>query len=78
MKLSDLKSQNEVNTDTFNSLSPLHKDVINDFFKNLDKEDGTILTNFETAVDKTAVQHNVNTSVLHNYFDNEIEAQLGV
>ena len=78
MKLSDLKSQNEIDTDTFNSLPPLHKDVVNDFFKNLDKEDGTILTNFETAVDKTAVQHNVNTSVLHNYFDNEIEAQLGV
>lgn len=75
MKLSDLKSQNEINTDTFNSLPPLHKDVVNDFFKNLDKEDGTILTNFETAVDKTAVQHNVNTSVLHNYFNNEVEAQ---
>ena len=78
MKLSDLKSQNEINTDTFNSLSPLHKDVVNDFFINLDKEEGTILTNFETAVDKTAVQYNVNTDVLHNYFDNEIEAQLGV
>ena len=75
MKLSDLKSQNEIDTDTFNSLPPLHKDVVNDFFKNLDKEEGTILTNFETAVDKTAVQHNVNTSVLHNYFNNEVEAQ---
>ena len=38
MKLSDLKSQNEIDTDTFNSLSPLHKDVVNDFFKNLDKD----------------------------------------
>ncbi|MDB4342507.1 hypothetical protein OAA20_00325 [bacterium] len=78
MKLSDLKSQNEINTDTFNSLPPLHKDVVTDFFRNLDKEEGTILTNFETAVDKTAVQYNVNTDVLYNYFDNEVEAQLGV
>lgn len=78
MKLSDLKSQNEINTDTFNNLPPLHKDVVTDFFRNLDKEEGTILTNFETAVDKTAVQYNVNTDVLYNYFDNEVEAQLGV
>ena len=78
MKLSDLKSPNEIDTDTFNSLSPLHKDVVNDFFRNLDKEEGTILTKFETAVDKTAIQHNVNTDVLYNYFDKEVDTQLGV
>ena len=78
MKLSDLKSQNEIDTDTFNSLPPKHKDVVNDFFRNLDKEEGTILTKFETAVDKTAIQHNVNTDVLYNYFDKEVDTQLGV
>ena len=67
----------EIDTETFNKLPPLHKEVITDFFKVLDKEDGTLIDKFETAVDKTAAFHNVNTDVLYNYIDNEVEAQLG-
>jgi len=76
MKLSSLMSS-EIDTETFNKLPPLHKEVITDFFKVLDKEDGTLIDKFETAVDKTAAFHNVNTDVLYNYIDNEVEAQLG-
>ena len=66
-----------IDTKTFNDLPPLHKEVVTDFFKVLDKEDGTLIDKFETAVDKTAAFHNVNTDVLYNYIDNEVEAQLG-
>jgi len=76
MKLSSLMS-NEIDTDTFKELPPLHKEVVTDFFKVLDKEDGNLIDKFETAVDKTAAFHNVNTDVLYNYIDNEVEAQLG-
>tara|TARA_A100001035_G_C27626213_1_gene427815 strand:+ start:547 stop:780 length:234 start_codon:yes stop_codon:yes gene_type:complete len=76
MKLSSLMSS-EIDTETFNKLPPLHKEVVTDFFKVLDKEDGTLIDKFETAVDKTAAFHNVNTDVLYNYIDNEVEAQLG-
>lgn len=76
MKLSSLMSS-ELDTETFNKLPPLHKEVVTDFFKVLDKEDGTLIDKFETAVDKTAAFHNVNTDVLYNYIDNEVEAQLG-
>ena len=64
-------------TMAFSQLPPLHKEVVTDFFKVLDKEDGTLIDKFETAVDKTAAFHNVNTDVLYNYIDNEVEAQLG-
>ena len=76
MKLSSLMSS-ELDTETFNKLPPLHKEVVTDFFKVLDKEDGTLIDKFETAVDKTAAFHNVNTDVLYDYIDNEVEAQLG-
>ena len=52
MKLSSLMSS-ELDTETFNKLPPLHKEVVTDFFKVLDKEDGTVIDKFETAVDKT-------------------------
>lgn len=73
-----------IDTKTFNELPPLHKEVVTDFFKvlntfkALDKEDGNVIDNIETAVDKTADFHNVNTDVLYNYIDKEVDAQLGV
>jgi peptide subunit release factor 1 (eRF1) len=67
-----------IDTKTFNELPPLHKEVVTDFFKVLDKEDGNVIDNIETAVDKTADFHNVNTNVLYNYIDKEVDAQLGV
>jgi hypothetical protein len=77
MKLNNLMST-PIDTKTFNELPPLHKEVVTDFFKVLDKEDGNVIDNIETAVDKTADFHNVNTDVLYNYIDKEVDAQLGV
>ena len=73
-------NHNKINTQTFNSLPPLHREVVTDFFKVLDKEDGdgNVVDKFERAVDKTADFHSVNTDVLYNYFDNEVDTQLGV
>jgi len=77
MKLSNLMSA-PIDTKTFNELPPLHKEVVTDFFKVLDKEEGNVIDKLETAVDKTAGFHNVNTDVLYNYIDKEVDAQLGV
>lgn len=76
-KLSSFMST-PVDTETFKALPPLHKEVVVDFFKTIDKEEGNILDKFETAVDKVADFHNVNTDVLYNYFDNEVDTHLGV
>lgn len=75
-KLSNL-IPTSVDTQTFNSLPPLHKEVVNDFFKVLDKEEGNMVDRVEAAIDVVSDHHNVNTSVLYNYIDKEVEAHLG-
>jgi hypothetical protein len=75
-KLSNFISTS-VDTETFNSLPPLHKEVVTDFFKVLEKEDGNMIDRVEAAVDVVSDHHNVNTSVLYNYIDKEVDTQLG-
>jgi len=77
-KLSNLFSKSEIDTKTYNSLPPLHKEAVNDFFKLCNNEDGNIVDNVEDAVNKVAEFHNINTSVIYNYIDKEVETQLGV
>lgn len=77
MKLNNLMSK-KLDTKTFKELPPLHKEVVADFFKVLEKEDGNVVEKIEMAIDKTAEFHNVNTDVLYNYIDKEVDAQLGV
>ena len=67
-----------IDTKTFNELPPLHKEVVADFFKVLDKEEGNMVDKVETVIDTVADHHNVKTDVLYNYIDNEVDAQLGV
>ena len=66
-----------IDTKTFNELPPLHKEVVADFFKVLDKEEGNMVDKVETVIDTVADHHNVKTDVLYNYIDNEVDAQLG-
>ena len=77
MQLNSLMSK-DIDTKTFNELPPLHKEVVTDFFKVLDKEEGNMVDKVETAIDTVADHHNVKTDVLYNYIDNEVDAQLGV
>jgi len=76
-KLSNLFSKSEIDTKTYNGLPPLHKEAVNDFFKLCNNEDGNIVDNVEDAVNKVAEFHNINTSVIYNYIDKEVETQLG-
>lgn len=77
MKLSNLMSTS-IDTKTFNDLPPLHKEVVTDFFKVYEKEEGSCIDRVENAIEKTAEFHNINTDVLYNYIDKEVDAQLGV
>jgi len=71
MKVNQLLNK-PVDTTAYNSLSPLHREVVADFFKVADKEEGDIINKVETAIDKVASFHNVSTDVIYNYIDNEI------
>lgn len=61
-----------VNTTAFNELPPLHKEVVADFFKVVEKEEGNIVDRVEAAIDVVSDHHNVSTDVMYNYIDNEI------
>ena len=52
------------------------KEAVNDVFK-LVKYEGNLIFNFESAVDKVADHHNVNKDDLEEYFDLEVDEQLG-
>ena len=60
-----------INTTAYNELSPLHKEVVADFFKSVENEEGDIINRVETTIDKVSTQHNVNTEILYNYINNE-------
>jgi len=69
-------------TDTFNSkaykdLTPVMKEAINDVYKLIEKESGYIVTKFDRAIEKVAEFHNINRKTIEEYFDRELEEQLG-
>ena len=60
-----------VNTTAYNDLPPLHKEVVADFFKVVEKEKGSIIDRVETAIDSVSLSHNVSTDVVYNYINKE-------
>ena len=76
-KVSQLvQNEQTFNSNAFKNLSPLMKEAVNDVFK-LVKNEGNLIFNFENAVDKVADHHNVNKDDLEEYFDLEVDEQLG-
>ena len=71
MRVSQLLKPNVVDTTVFNQLPPRHKEVVNDFYNQLEKTDGNIIDRVETTIDKVAIKHNVSTDVMYNYIDKE-------
>ena len=71
MKVNQLLKPNVVDTTVFNQLPPKHKEVVNDFYNQVEKTDGNIIDRVETTIDKVATQHKVSTDVMYNYIDKE-------
>jgi len=66
-----------IDSESFSALPPLMKEAVEDVIKLLEKDSKPIIEKFEGAVDKVAEFHNINTKKLYDYFDREIEEQLG-
>ena len=71
MRVSQLLKPNVVDTTNFNQLPPKHKEVVNDFFGQVDYENNDVVKEVETTIDKVSTKHNVNTEILYNYINNE-------
>ena len=72
MKVNQLLKPNVVDTTVFNNLPPLHKDVVSDFFNQVNYDNVDVVKEVETTIDKVATQHNVNTDVIYNYMNKEL------
>ena len=72
MRVNQLLKKNVVDTTAFNNLSPQHKDVVNDFYNQLNYDNNDVVREVETTIDKVALKHNVKTDVVYNYIDKEI------
>ena len=71
MRVNQLLKPNVVDTTEFNKLSPFHKEVVNDFYNQVDYANKDVVTEVETTIDKVSTQHNVNTDVIYNYIEKE-------
>jgi|TARA_B100001093_G_C25995750_1_gene663420 hypothetical protein len=72
MKVSQVIKQDVVDTSTFKELPPLHKDLVTDFYNNLDYDNDDIVKEVETTIDDVSLQHNIKTDVIYDYIDKEL------
>ena len=72
MRVNQLLKKNVVDTTAFNNLTPQHKDVVNDFYNQVNYDTNDVVREVETTIDKVALKHNVKTDVVYNYIDKEI------
>ena len=62
---------------SFNALSPKMKMAVQDTFNLIETQTGDIIKVFENSVEKVAEHSKINKEELYQYFDKEIEEQLG-
>ena len=72
-----IKEKRIIDSKSFEELSPLMKEAINDVFILIEKETGSIIDRFENAVSKVAEFHNINVEKFNEYFEKETIEQLG-
>ena len=71
MRVSQLLKPNVVDTTAFNSLSPRHKEVVTNFYNEVENSTGDIVNRVEKAIDKIATSNNVSTDIMYDYINKE-------
>jgi hypothetical protein len=78
-KVSSLVKENRISdSKSYNELTPLMKEAVKDIIKNIDNEQKDIIKSFEGAVEKVVASRNIKQEDLYNYFNKEVNEQLGV
>lgn len=73
-RVSQLISKEPVDTPTFKNLSPLHKEVVTDFFNHVNYDNDDVVKEVETTIDKVSLQHDVSTDIIYDYINKETGA----
>lgn len=72
MRVTQLLKPSAVDTSAFNDLPPRHKEVVNDFYNQVDYDNKDVVKEVEKTIDIVSSKHNVNTDVMYNYIEKEI------
>ncbi len=63
---------------SYNDLTPVMKEAVKDVFKIIENEQKDIIKSFEGAVEKVVASRNIKQEDLYNYFEKEVNEQLGI
>jgi predicted transcriptional regulator YheO len=78
LKVSQIvKANKNIESKTYDSLSPLMKEAVNDVIKLIENK-GNLILNVENAVDRVAHFHNINKEELYKFIENQTNEELGV
>lgn len=63
---------------SYNELTPVMKEAVKEVIKIIENEQKDIIKSFEGAVEKVVASYNIKKEDLDNYFNKEVNEQLGV
>ena len=72
MRVNQLLKPSAVDTSAFNDLPPRHKEVVNDFYNQVNYDNKDVVKEVENTINIVSDKHNVNTDVMYNYINNEV------
>ena len=71
MRVNQLLKPSAVDTSAFNDLPPRHKEVVNDFYNQVNYDNKDVVKEVENTINIVSDKHNVNTDVMYNYIEKE-------
>ncbi len=63
---------------SYNELTPVMKEAVKEVIKIIENEQKDIIKSFEGAVEKVVASRNIKQEDLYNYFEKEVNEQLGI
>jgi hypothetical protein len=78
-KVSNLVKETRVmDSKSYNELTPVMKEAVKEVIKIIENEQKDIIKSFEGAVEKVVASRNIKQEDLYNYFEKEVNEQLGI
>jgi TRAP-type C4-dicarboxylate transport system substrate-binding protein len=78
-KISNIVRETRVmDSKSYNELTPKIKEAVKELYKIIENEQKDALKKFEGAVEKVVASYNIKKEDLDNYFNKEVNEQLGV
>ena len=63
---------------SYTELTPVMKEAVKEVIKIIENEQKDIIKSFEGAVEKVVASRNIKQEDLYNYFEKEVNEQLGI